>query len=189
MRVVASIRPGRTPCTGAPLWFAAVEVEEAIRRRRTLKAFRPEEIPEATVRELLELGVLAPNHHLTEPWRFWVLGPETLAKLVEATGDVKLTRSQTAVLVGITGAADEKEAEEDYAAAACAIQTMMLAARGRGLASYWRTPGVFSRPAFRETVGVGDDVRLVGLMHVGWPAEDFPEAPRRHAGHLTQWLP
>ena len=33
------------------------------------------------------------------------------------------------------------------------------------------------------------DGRLVGLMHVGWPAEDFPEAPRRHAGHLTQWLP
>jgi nitroreductase len=166
-----------------------VDVDDAIRSRRTLKDFRPEEVPADVVRELLELAVLAPNHHLTEPWRFWVLGPETLAKLVQATGDVKLTRSQTAVLVGIAGAADEKEAEEDYAAAACAIQTAMLAARGRGLASYWRTPGVFTRPAFRQTVGVGDDVRLVGLMHLGWPAEDFPEAPRRHAAHLTEWRP
>jgi nitroreductase len=166
-----------------------VQVDEAIRSRRTLKAFRDEEVPAELVRELLELAVFAPNHHLTEPWRFWVLGPATLARLVEATGDVKLTRSKTAVLVGITGAADEREAEEDYAAAACAIQNVMLAARARGLASYWRTPGVFVRPSFRKTVGVGEDVRLVGLVHLGWPAEDFPEAARRSAEPLTSWLP
>jgi nitroreductase len=166
-----------------------VDVDEAIRSRRTVKELRPEEVPPDLVRELLALAVLAPNHHLTEPWRFWVLGPETLQRLVEATGDVKLTRSRTAVLVGITGAADEKEAEEDYAAAACAIQNAMLAARARGLASYWRTPGVFARPAFRQTVGVGDDVRLVGLLHLGWPAEEFPEGARRSAEHLTSWRP
>ena len=58
-----------------------MDVESAIRTRRTHKAYGPEAVPEATLLELLELARFAPNHHLTEPWRFRVLGPETLARL------------------------------------------------------------------------------------------------------------
>ena len=63
-----------------PLPFAAMDVDEAIRSRRTLKDYRDEPVPPETVRELLELAVLAPNHHLTEPWRFRVIGKETFER-------------------------------------------------------------------------------------------------------------
>ena len=76
-----------------------MQVDDAIRERRTLKAFTDETVDEATVRELLALAVHAPNHHRTEPWRFTVLGPETIERLAEATGDPKLRRSRTAVVV------------------------------------------------------------------------------------------
>src|SRR5262249_50726224 len=136
----------------------AMDVDEAIRARRTLKEFEDREVPPEVVRDLLDLAVLAPNHHLTLPWRFWVLGPETLERLIRVTGDVKLRRSRTAVAAGIVWSEDDKEAQEDYAATACALQNIMLAARARGLASYWRTPGVFAKPAFGQVLGVPENV-------------------------------
>jgi nitroreductase len=165
-----------------------VDVDEAIRARRTLKAFTDDVVDEAVVRELLALAVLAPNHHETEPWRFWVVGPEAIARLVEATGDIKLRRSQTAIVVGVLRNDDPVVAEEDYAAVACAIENLMLAARGRGLACFWRTPGVMGQRSFAETVGIPGDVRPIGVVHIGLPAEPFPETPPRSAEPYTTWL-
>jgi nitroreductase len=166
-----------------------VDVDEAIRARRTLKAFTRERVDETVVRELLALAVLAPNHHETEPWRFWVMGPATIAALTEATGDQKLLRSQTAIAVGVLRNDDPAVAEEDYAAVACALENLMLAARARGLASFWRTPGVIDRPSFASTVGIPPDVRPIGVVHLGFPAEPFPETPERDAEPYTRWLP
>ncbi len=115
-------------------------IDEVIRGRRTLKGFKPEPIDPAVIDELLDLAVYAPNHHTTEPWRFVVIGPATIAQLVAATDDGKLTRSPTAIVVTQVVDADDDTAREDYAACACAIQNVMLAARAREIASYWRTP-------------------------------------------------
>ena len=133
--------------------------------------------------------MLAPNHHVTEPWRFWVVGRETLEALAEATGDKKLLRSHTAIVVGVKRNDDAQVAEEDYAAVACAIQNLMLAARARGLASFWRTPGVLSRPVVAKILDVPKKVRLIGVVHLGFPAEPFPETPERDAEPYTKWLP
>ena len=52
-----------------------MDVETAIRTRRTHKAYGSQPVDDDTVRELLELATFAPNHHLTNPWRFRVVGP------------------------------------------------------------------------------------------------------------------
>ena len=165
-----------------------MQVDEAIRGRRTLKAYSDEPVGREIVAELLDLAVLAPNHHETEPWRFWVVGRETLDALAEATGDRKLLRSQTAIVVGVQRDPDAQVAEEDYAAVACAIENFMLAARGRGLASFWRTPGVLSLPVVAKLLNVPESVRLIGVVHVGWPGEPFPPQPERSAAAFTSWL-
>jgi nitroreductase len=118
-----------------------------------------------------------------------VVGSETLERLVQTTGDNKLRRSPTAVVVGMQRSDDPHQAEEDYAAIACAVQNVMLSARARGIASFWRTPGVLDRPSFAETVGIPADVRPVGVLHLGFPAEPFPETPDRRAEPFTHWLP
>jgi nitroreductase len=165
-----------------------VTVDETIRGRRTLKAFRPEPVPAAVVDELLDLAVYAPNHHGTEPWRFTVIGPPTIARLAAATGDAKLTRSQTAIVVTQAVDPDPEVATEDYAACACAIQTLMLAARARDYASYWRTPKSLLQPAAREILQLAADERLVGIVHLGRPLDPFPAPPRRTAGTRTRRL-
>jgi nitroreductase len=165
-----------------------MHVDEAIRSRRTLKAYTDDPVAREVVSELLDLAVLAPNHHETEPWRFWVVGRKTLTALSEATGDRKLLRSHTAIVVGVKQDPDAQVAEENYAAVACGIENLMLAARGRGLASFWRTPGVLSRPVVARILNVPKKVRLIGVVHVGWPGEPFPPQPERSAAGFTQWL-
>jgi nitroreductase len=167
-----------------------MRVDDAIRLRRTLKAYEPEPVDAATVRELLELAVHAPNHHRTEPWRFVVVGPETLARLAEDVEDPKLRRSRTAVVVAQVVDADAAVAEEDFAACACAIQNLMLGARARGLASFWRTPASLGRPAAHALLGLGPGSRVVGIVHLGRPLDGFPATPcDRSARAVTRVLP
>ena len=167
-----------------------MDVEEAIRARRTIKVFDADPVPVATVRELLELAVAAPNHHDTEPWRFVVVGSETIDRLAALVDDPKLRRSRSAVVVAQQIAADPAVAQEDYAACSCAIQNLMLAARGRSLASFWRTPRSLDGPEAHGLLGLDDGARVIGIVHIGRPREPFPPAPcARSAVPYTRVLP
>jgi nitroreductase len=159
-----------------------VELEHAIRTRRTHKAYAPEPLDRTTLDELFELARWAPNHKLTNPWRFRVLGPGALERLKGATGDpiaaAKLDRAPTLVLVSATQTGDPVMDEEDVLAAATAAYVVLLAAHGRGLAGYWRTPGVLRSPAGRAAVGVPEDEHVLGLLHLGHPRQE-PRVPDR----------
>jgi nitroreductase len=161
-----------------------VELEEAIRTRRTHKAYAPELVDRATLDELFELARWAPNHKLTNPWRFRVLGPNALERLKAATGDpiaaAKLGRAPTLVVVSAAQSGDPVADEEDVCATAAAAYAVLLAAHGRGLAGYWRTPAILATPAGREAVCVPDGERVLGLLHLGHPRQE-PRAPERAA--------
>ena len=142
-----------------------MDVEEAIRGRRTHKAYAPDPVEPATLDELLELARWAPNHHLTNPWRFRVVGPEALARLKEAAGPesaAKLDRAPTLVIASVMQTGDEVQDHEDELATAVATYIVLLAAHARGLVGYWRTPGVLRTPEGRAAVGLADDERFVG---------------------------
>jgi nitroreductase len=160
-----------------------VELEQAVKSRRTHKAYGNEPVDRATLDELFELARWAPNHNLTNPWRFRVLGPETLVRLKEAAGPegaAKLDRAPTLVLVTVRQTGDAVQDEEDLCATAVATYIVLLAAHGRGLAGYWRTPGVLRTPEGRAALGVEDDERVVALVHLG-PARQEREPPERNA--------
>lgn len=147
--------------------------------RRTHKAFGPEPVPGETVLELLTVARFAPTHHLTQPWRFRVLGPRTLATLKDVAGEKeakKLDRAPTLVLATAVLTGDLVADEEDVCATAAAIQLVLLAATERGIATYWRTPHVLRTRAGREAVGIPRGERFLGLLHFG-TAEREP-APR-----------
>jgi nitroreductase len=139
-----------------------VSFDELAAARRTHKAFGPEPVARETLVELLELARLAPNHHLTQPWRFRVLGPESLERLKEAGGPseaLKLDRAPTLVVASAALAGELVQDEEDICATAAAITLVLLGATERGLAA-----------------GVPHGERVLGLIHLG-PAEREP-APR-----------
>lgn len=159
-----------------------MELEQAIRTRRTHKAYAPEPVDRQTLDELFELARWAPNHKLTNPWRFRVLGPQALERLKAASEDpiaaAKLNRAPTLVAVTATQSGDPVMDEEDVLAAAAAAYVVLLAAHGRGLAGYWRTPGVLRTAAGRAALDVPYDERVLGLLHLGHPRQQ-PRVPER----------
>jgi nitroreductase len=158
-----------------------VDVDRAIRTRRTHKAYGAEPVTRAVLDELFELARWAPNHNLTNPWRFRVVGPEALARLKDAAGAegaAKLDRAPTLVVASVIRSDDPIAEEEDLCAAAVASYIVLLGAHARGLAGYWRTPEVLRTDVGRRAVGVGDDEHVLGLLHLGHPRQERP-APER----------
>jgi nitroreductase len=158
-----------------------VTLRELAATRRTHKSFGSEPVPRETLLELLEVARLAPNHHLTQPWRFRVLGRAALARLQEAAGPseaAKLERAPTLVVASAVLSGDLVQDEEDVCATAAAILLVLLEATERGLASYWRTPGVLRTRRGREVLGIAAGERVLGLLHFG-PVERVPTARER----------
>jgi nitroreductase len=147
-----------------------VDLADLAAARRTHKAFAPEPVDRETLLSLLALAQFAPNHHLTQPWRFRVVGPAALERLKEAGGpgeSAKLDRAPTLVVVSAALSGDLVQDEEDLCAVAAATMLVLLGATERGLASYWRTPGMLRTARGREAVGVLRGERVLGLIHLG----------------------
>ena len=168
-----------------------MDVDDAIRARRTIKAYAPAPVPRKTLEELFELARWAPNHHLTNPWRFRVLGPETLDRLKEAAGPeaaAKLDRAPTLVVATAVLTVDPEQDEEDLHATAVATYILLLGAHARGLAGYWRTPEVLRTREGRAAVGLGEDEQFVGLVHLGEGRQGKEPPDRAPVENFVDWL-
>ena len=153
-------------------------IDDLIRGRRTHKAFGPDPVPNDVLLELFELARWAPNHHLTDPWRFRVLGPaarEQLKRIAEeakAGSGSKLDRAPTLVAVSVKQTGDAAQDHEDVLAGAVAAYIVLLGAHARGLAGYWRTVSIMESPAGRAALEIGADELPIGLLHLGDPRQE-----------------
>jgi nitroreductase len=183
---------------------------DAIQRRTSVRRFRPDPVPRATIERLLDCAVRAPNHKLSEPWRFAVLtGParDAFAEIrarhrlkrytdhasPEAVAGAEKVRRETletpAFIVVMTVVnSDAITREEDYGAVMMAIENLIIAAQSLGLGTYLRSGGIMSEPALAELAGLADGQRIVGVLSLGYPAEEESPRRRRAASELTRWV-
>jgi nitroreductase len=169
-----------------------MDVEEAIRTRRTHKAFDPEPLTREEVDDLLALATWAPNHHLTNPWRFRVIGPATRERLKEIAGPIdgrKLDRAPTLVAVSAAGHEDPVQDQEDQWATAAAAYAVLLAAHGRGYATYWRTPALLREEPGRAALGIGPEETVIGLLHLGRPRQEQRPPEKAPLEDVVEHLP
>ena len=184
-----------------------MNVSDAIAQRRSIKRYQDRSVPREAIEALLDAAVLAPNHRLTQPWRFYVLGAESRRRYGLALGERKArkledsaaadaVRAKTAgeyeslpALIAVASVVSEnpETREEDYAAVMQAVANMMLVAVERGLGTHLRTGAVMDDPAARAAVGVRDGERIVALVSVGFPAEVPPAKSRQSAASVTTW--
>jgi nitroreductase len=156
----------------------ATAFDDLIRTRRTHKAFGPDPVPDAVLLELFELARWAPNHHLTDPWRFRLLGAGSRARLKQVAEDAKpgsgskLDRAPTLIAVSAKQSGDAAQDHEDVLATAVASYIVLLGAHARGLAGYWRTVPVMESDAGRGALGLPADELPIGLLHLGDPRQE-----------------
>jgi len=176
------------------------EAAALIRARSTINRFRPDAPSRALIETALELGRWAPNHHLTQPWRFYLIGEATKARIIDINRDI-MTQRQGAeageakaeswgripgwLAVTRVRAPSERQAWEDYAACACAIQNMALYLWSCSVGTKWTTGPVTEDARFYEALGIDAEVEtVVGLIWYGYPDEQ----PRRQRKPLTECL-
>ena len=173
---------------------AVMDVEKAIRTRRTHKAFGPAPVPPEVLDELFELAGWAPNHHVTSPWRFRVIGERTRERLMElAEADkpgsaVKLARAPTLVAVSAIQTGDAAQDREDLLATGVAAYLVLLGAHARGLAGYWRSVALLDDPRGRELLGLDEVETPVGLLYLGTPVQEQRVPARAPVGDVVSYL-
>ena len=182
----------------------------AILSRTSVRHFRPDPVPPEVIGQLLECAVRAPNHKLTEPWRFVVLTGEARNKFAEIRAQHRLKRfdnpagpeAQAAaekvrresretpayVVVASVLSADELTREEDYAATMMAIGNLIVAAQALGLGTFLRTGGVMRQPALLELAQVPANERIVAVVSLGYPSEKGTPRRRKPWSELTRWI-
>ena len=188
-----------------------MSVLQTIAERRSIFDFQPTAVPRERIERALQAAVWAPNHKLTEPWRFIVVGPEAKDRLgrvyarikqqdvkvdidPEALREIgrkaikKLMRKPSIMAVTCAVSGDAFLDREDYAATCCAIQNIMLAAWEDGIGMQWSTSGLIDDAEALSVLGVDPErERVVGLLYAGY-AERVPVSKRKPAAELTTWL-
>ena len=189
-------------------YLPPMSLTDLLQRRRSIKRFTDRPVTRDELEKLLAAAVLVPNHRLTEPWRFYVLGPEARygyglalgerkARKIEDPDAARTMRDRVAaehralpVMIAVAMVmSDSPEArEEDYAATMMGIENMALAAVELGLGTAIRTGAVMADPAARAAAGVAENERIVAIVNVGEPA-DVPGGPKKTpASEYTRWV-
>ncbi len=189
---------------------AARTVLEALRQRRTCKAYTGQAVERAQLEELVGVAQWAPNHRLTLPWRFYVMGKPSIARLdaflrvdpafaemrSEAAGAAKLQKLQdrlatAGALILTTWVQDDDPRldREDHAATSAAIQNILLGAHAMGLGGYWSTAWALVCPATMRWCGADPDREAAaGCVWLGH-ATTLPHAPPRgDVAERVRWL-
>mgnify|MGYP001822168524 FL=1 len=160
------------------------EFAEVLQGRRTINLFLQTPVPKSLVRHAIEAATWAPNHHVTEPWTFYVLGKETIAACLDLVRDI-VTQKKDAraadfkaanwsekpgwLVVTCRQSEDALREQEDYAACSAAIQNLMLYLWKAGVGSTWTTGDITRDRRFHDVVGIGDDETVVALLWYGYP--------------------
>lgn len=175
-----------------------MELAQLIRERRSIHRFEPREVPTELVLELLDTAVWAPNYHMTQPWRFIVSCGDGKRRMAEAVRYMKEVRESDPAKKKETGekffnkvmaiplivTVVMKEStnlivrEEDYAATSCVIHNFSLLAWERGIGLVWETYPWLLEQVFRDAMGIVPGEKVLGNLHVGYPAF-IPTPPPR----------
>ena len=182
-----------------------VSIYEALYRRRMSWHFKDELIQRAVMERMLEAAVWAPNHRLTEPWRFFVLekGSEGRRKVADLAYQFSLqqsnnpTRAESAqrevleppvvIYVYCVPGPNEEVTRENYAAVCCAAHNMSLVGVAEGLAVTWETGGPTRDPNLREALGAEEDWMLAVMLSIGVPAEPS-KSLRTPVARFVRWF-
>lgn len=187
-----------------------MEAEEAVRTRRSIAKVGEERPRKDEIAILIGASVLAPNHYLSQPWRFIVLAGAGLDRLGDAMAErvrdqfsgsddleqrvemEKARAKRAPVIVTVVYRPSDNpqvlEVEDRYAVGA-AIQNILLVAHARGLGAYLRTGPAATDPQVRRFLGLTDNEEIAGFIYVGYPEGEAPEPQERvPAEDRTTWL-
>lgn len=182
-----------------------LSVYHAIYTRRSAWKFSEQPVDRMAIERMLDAAVWAPNHRLTEPWRFFVLeqgspAREKAAELaaefqLERTGDQrradaarqKVLEPPVVMYVYTVPGPDAETTKENYASVCIAAHNISLAGAAEGLAVTWETGGVTRHPGLKDLLGADESWEMTTMLMIGHPGE-HPVSRRSPASGMVRWF-
>ncbi len=158
---------------------------EAIEERRSIRSFKPDPIPEATISRIIGCGLVAPSAGNIQPWRLYVVkAPGAREALAQAAGGQEFVAAAPVVIVV---AAEPRRSASRYGRrgsdlyciqdTAALVENMLLAVVAYGLGACW--VGAFDEQAASRALGLPAELRPVAMVPIGYPQEGaLPRRPR-----------
>lgn len=188
-----------------------MDVLSAIKNRRSTPKLKEAPVDPKKIEKILEAAVWAPNHHMTEPWKFFVLSGEGRRPLSRVLREVakgrvddpesesgqkrieKISRkpfaAPTVIVVALSPSGKEKAIYiEDVCAVAAASQNMLLAAHSLELGAIWRSGPIYNTPGVKEYFSLKEDEEILGVIFLGEPEVEKKKANRTPYEEKTTWI-
>jgi nitroreductase len=152
-----------------------------IKKRRSIRLFQDKTVEQEKISQIIEAALLSPSSKNNNPWKFMVVDDkETLLKLSNSKehGSRFLTKAPLAIVV----MAEPEKSDVWIEDASIAATFMILTAQDLGLGSCWiqirkrnHSVSLSSEKFVKNLLGIPDDLRILCLVAIGYPAEDKPE--------------
>ena len=185
-------------------------VNKLIRERRSIfpRDYTGKPVDDEIVRQILFNATWAPNHKMTEPWRFMVFSGEGLKKLGEFQGEcykqvstakgkfeedkyeglrTKPMQSSHIISVGMKRHSGIPEVEE-IGAVYCAVENMYLTATAYGVGAYLSTGGITFYEEAKPFFNLGSEDKLLGFFHIGNTELAPKQTRRKPVEEVTTWV-
>lgn len=192
--------------------YSVSELSQIIRDRRTVfpKDYTDRTVHRDIIERVLTNGTWAPNHGMTQPWRYHVFTGEGRGKLSVFLGEeyTRATPSEkflqrkmdnltqrplmSSVVIALGMARDPNgkiSEQEEMFAVACGVQNMHLTCAAYGLGAFWSTGAVITGDGIRSFLGMGVQDKCLGLFYIGYPSIEWPLGYRKPLDHFVTWQP
>ena len=178
------------------------------RRSIAPERFSGRKVHREIVEQVLQHGTWAPNHGLTQPWRFHVFMDEGATRLM---ADLSLAYQAHAGEAAMASKAEKIRARgercnavialglahdakgrfplwEDQAALAAAVQNVHLMCTAHGIGGYWSTPKFLAHPQAKAALKLEEGAMGMGLFYLGYPEGEWPsKGHRKPLEYVTRW--
>lgn len=188
------------------------QIKALIEDRRNIapELFSGRKVHREIIEEMLDMARWAPTHRFTQPWFFKVFmgdGRQQLGQFMANTyqnvtdeasfnpATFDKLRNRPLLASAVIGVGLRRDAElrdplqEEIASVAMAVQNMWLVAAAHGIGMYWGTGGVVYTPQMHAFMGLGEHDLFMGLVYVGYPANEWPRPTRRRPiEYFSEWV-
>jgi len=161
-----------------------MDIDNFLRNRRTCHQFLNKEVPNALIEKAITTSIWVPNHHLTFPWQYWVLGERVKQQFTEivyeyiattfspTAADNKVSRIKTIpTIIVIAGLQDPnpQKCQENNATVFCGIHNLSLSLWNEGIGSKWVTNAFIHLTAIKDLLHVPKSYSILSMLYCGYP--------------------
>ena len=155
-----------------------MELDEAIRGRRSVRHYTKEDVADELLKEIIEAGTWAPSASNKQLWYFIIVDDDDSKKTLFELGATHVLLSPVSIFVLYGDARPDLKYPDDVESASACIQNMLLKAHDLGLGTCWINH-LPSPDKLKDFFNVPGHFKVIAQINIGYPGKVPDSKPRK----------